>query len=120
MTVLEGGDARVATGFGTGSEYVALIKTDGSEVTGGGYSRQTATFVQSTEQGSTDAIVNSAAIDFGTATANWGSVNKVRIYNSATASAGTNQIFEANITTRTINQNDSFSIPSGGFQITIV
>lgn len=120
MTVLAGGDSRVATGFGTGAEYVALIKTDGSEVSGGGYARKSATFQQSTEQGAEDAIVNAAAIDFGTATANWGTVNKVRIYDNATATAASNQIFEASISSRTINQNDSFSIPASGFQITII
>ena len=121
MTVLAGGDSRVATGFGTGAEYVALIKTDGSEVSGGGYARKSAGALQiSIEQGAEDAIVNAAAIDFGTATANWGTVNKVRIYDNATATAASNQIFEASISSRTINQNDSFSIPASGFQITII
>lgn len=120
MTVLAGGDARVATGFGTGTEYVALIKTDGNEVSGGGYSRQTASFVQSTEQGNTSAIVNNADIDFGTATADWGTVNKVRIYSSSSSSATSAQIFESSITSRTVNTNDSFSIPANGWVITIV
>ena len=119
MTVLQAGDARIATGFGTGSEYVALIKTDGTEVSGGGYARKSATFQQSTEQGNTDAIVNSGIIDFGTATANWGTVNKVRIYTHATNSGDSNSVFEQTITSRTINQNDSFSIPANGWTITI-
>lgn len=120
MTVLAGGDARVATGFGQGSEYVALIKTDGNEVSGGGYQRQTANFQQNTESGNEASIVNAADIDFGTATANWGTINKVRIYSSASSTAASAQIFESTITSRTVNTNDSFSIPANGWVITIV
>ena len=112
MPVLQAGDARIATGFGQGSEYVALIKTDGNEVSGGGYTRQSAVFQQSTEQGNTAAIVNSSAIDFGTATADWGSINKVRIYTSASGTGASNEVFESTITTRTVNDGDSFSIPN--------
>lgn len=118
MAILQGGVARVATGFGQGSEFVALIKTDGSEVSGGGYTRKSANFQQSTEQGNTNAIVASAAIDFGTASAAWGTVNKVRIYSSSSSSAASAQIFESNITSTTVNQNDSFSIPSYTINIT--
>lgn len=119
MTVLQAGDARVATGFGQGSEYVALIKTDDTEVSGGGYQRQSAVFVQSTEQGNTSAIVNNAEIDFGTATADWGTVRKVRIYTSASGTGDSNSVFESSITARTVNSGDSFAIPANGWVITI-
>lgn len=120
MTVGQAGDSRIASGFGQGNEFVALFKTDGNEVSGGGYGRQSASFVQSTESGNTDAIVNQAEIDFGSATANWGSINQVRIYNSASSSSATALVFTANITTRVVNSGDSFSIPVNGFQINIV
>lgn len=119
MTVLAGGDARIATGFGQGNEYVALIKTDGNEVSGGGYQRQSASFVQSTEVGNTSAIVNNADIDFGTATADWGTVNKARIYSSATSTAESAQIAETSFTSRTVNANSSFDIPANGWVFTI-
>ena len=118
MTVLAGGDSRIATGFGTGSEFVALIKTDGTEVSGGGYARQSATFEQDSQD--PDVIHNAAACDFGSATADWGTVNKVRIYSTSTGTSASNQIFEATISSRTINSGDSFSIPAEGFEITIV
>ena len=119
MTVGTADDARIATGFGTGSEYVALFKTDNTEVSGGGYSRQLASFVQSTESGNTDAIVNQAEIDFGTATANWGTIDEVRIYTSSSSTASSNLVFTANISNRTVNNGDTFSIPANGFQINI-
>ena len=118
MPVLQAGDARIATGFGQGSEFVALIKTDGNEVSGGGYARQSGIFQQSTEQGNTSAIVNASALDFGTATANWGSINKVRIYTSASGTGESNMVYEDTITTRTVNNGDSFSIPNWTITIT--
>ena len=120
MTVLQGGDARIATGFSTGSEYVALIKTDGNEVSGGGYQRQTVAMTQSTEQGATDAIVNSAEVDFGTATAAWGTINKIRLYSSSSSSADSAALYEFTISNRTIPQNAEFSFPVGGLRINIV
>ena len=120
MTVGQAGDSRIATGFGQGSEFVGLFKTDGNEVSGGGYSRQSAAFAQSTEQGNTSAIVNSAEIDFGTATANWGTIDEVRIYSSASGTSASNLIFTANITARTVSSGDSLSIPANGFHINIV
>lgn len=120
MTVGAAGDTRIATGFGQGSEWVGLFKTDGSEVSGGSYARQSATFVQSTESGNTAAIVNNAEIDFGTATANWGTVNEARIYTSSTTTSASNLIFTAQFTSRTVNNGDSFTIPIRGFQINIV
>ena len=120
MTVLPGGDARIATGFGTGNEYVALIKTDGTEVSGGGYQRQSANFAQSTEQGATDAIVNTAAIDFGTATAAWGTVNKYRLYSSSSSTADSAALYEWTVSNVTIPQDAQFSFPIGGLRMNIV
>lgn len=119
MTVLQAGVTRIATGFGQGSEYVALIKTDGDEVSGGGYQRQSAIFQQSTEQGNTDAIVNAGEINFGTATADWGSVNKLRIYTGSTATGDSNSVFETTVTTRTINSGDSARVPATSWVISI-
>ena len=120
MTVGPAGDARIAAGFATGSEYVALIKTDGNEVSGGGYQRQLGAFDQSTEQGATDAIVNTAEIDFGTATATWGTVNKYRLYTSSSSTAESNLLYEWTVSNVTINANAQVTFGVGGLRMNIV
>lgn len=118
MAIGQAGVGRVATGFSTGSEYTGLFNGD-VEVTGGGYARRAVGFQQSTEQGTENSIVNSAAIDFGTATAAWGTVNRVKIFDNATATADANLLYEAIITPRTISSGDSVTIPVNGFPIQI-
>lgn len=118
MAIGEAGIARVATGFSQGGGYVALF-VGNTEVSGGGYARQQVTLQRSTEQGNTNNIVNNAELDFGTATANWGTVSQVRIYTTATTTSASNLVYTANITARTINSGDSVSIPANGYPIQI-
>ncbi len=72
--------------------YVALYTTapsdagGGTEVSGGGYSRKTVTF----SAASGGQASNSADVDFGTATADWGTVEAVAILD---ASSGGNFLF---------------------------
>ena len=120
MTVGPAGDTRLATGLGTGTEYVALIRSDGNEVSGGGYSRQTVQMVQSTEQGNTDRAVNQAEVDFGTASANWGTINQIRLYTSSTSTAASALIFSDTIPSITINAQDTVSIAAGNLSIAFV
>ena len=122
MAVGQRGDTRIAAALFTSSDYIALFKTDGSEVSGGGYSRiqaNAANFGQSTEQGATNAVVNAGNIDFGTATAAWGSVDEARIYTSASTSTDANLVFTATFNTRTVESGDSFSFATGNFRINI-
>lgn len=115
MPLLEQGIAAVATDF-SGQKYVGLIKSDGDEVDGGGYQRVSFTgFQRNTEVGNTDSVVNNGAIDFGTATGDWGSVVKARIYTTSTGETGA--FHEDSFTSRTINTNDTFQINSLGWVI---
>lgn len=98
--------------------YIALFTTDpgeasgGTEVSGGSYVRQSATF---TVTG--DTASNSAAIEFPAATASWGAITHVAIVD---ASTGGNQIAYAALTTsKTIDTGDILRIPAGDLDITL-
>jgi len=96
-----------------GTIYTALFTAapsdtgGGTEVTGGSYAR-----VGKTNNGtnfpaaSGGSKSNGTDIDFGTATANWGTVTHVGIFDAA--SAGNLLFWGALTTTRTVNTNDSF------------
>ena len=66
--------------------YVALYTsatndtTGGTEVTGGSYARQAVSFTVTN-----DVAANTANVLFPTATANWGTITHVAIYDAATA-----------------------------------
>ena len=117
MTVGTAGDARIATGFGQGSEFVGLFKTDGNEVSGGGYARVSGTWTQGSG-GEANRCSNNSDLDFGTPSANWGTVDEVRLYTTATGTSDSNREFTAGITARAINSGDTFEIPAGGYEIT--
>lgn len=104
--------------FGSGSPatlYVALYTsapnpdgTGGTEVVGGSYARAAVT---NNDTNFPDAVngekSNAVAINFATATANWGTVQAVGIKSAATG--GTLYYF-ANLTaSRTVNNGDTFS-----------
>ncbi len=94
------------------SVYLALfisVPTDagtGTEVTGGDYARQKITFGTATSPSGTSK--NIAAINFPVATANWGTVTHVGIYDAATAG---NLLFHGALNTpRTINIDNQLCI----------
>lgn len=99
--------------------YVALFTVapsdtgGGTEVSGGGYARQTATFnVSGTNP--TEAS-NVAAIEYPTATANYGTVLAVGVFD---ASSGGNLLAYSTLTTnKTIDSGDVFRINAGDFDI---
>lgn len=98
--------------------YVALFTTNpaedasGTEVSGGGYARQSATF---TVSGNTAS--NSGAIEYPTATAGYGTVSHVGVFD---ASSGGNLIAYAALTTsKTIETGDVLRIPAGDLDITL-
>jgi len=98
--------------------YLALFTTNpgdgdsGTEVSGGGYARQSVTF---TVTG--DTASNSAAIEFPTATANYGTVSHVGVY---TASSGGDLIAHAALTSsKAIDTGDVFRVPAGDLDITL-
>lgn len=98
--------------------YIALFTTDpgeasgGTEVSGGGYARQSATF---TVTG--DTATNSAAIEYPEATASYGTVTHIAIMD---ASTGGNQIAYAALSaSKAIDTGDILRIPANDLDITL-
>lgn len=96
--------------------YVGLFTSDpgeagaGTEVSGGSYARQTITFTVTGSQAS-----SSAAVEFPTATASWGTITYAAVYDAV---SGGNLLASGALTTsKTIDNGDVFRIPSGDFDI---
>lgn len=90
--------------------YLALYTSDptqadtGTEVTGGGYARQTITFAAPSIVGGIQTLKNAADIEFPIATADWGLVSHVGL---RTAATGGNLLWFAAIPNpRTIQTGD--------------
>lgn len=84
----------------------------GAEVSGGGYARQTITF---TTSGNTTS--SSAAVEFPTATANYGTVTHVGVYDAS--SAGNLLAYAALTSSKTIETGDVFRVPTGDLDISL-
>lgn len=100
--------------------YLGLFKTDptdagsGTEVTGGAYARQELTFAAATSPGGTSST--SADVIFPVATASWGTVTHVGIYDALT---GGNLLFHGALNTaRTINIDNQLVILAG--ELTVI
>jgi len=101
--------------------YVALYTVapddtgGGTEVTGGSYARQTATFTVSGTSPTT--ATNAAAIEYPTATANYGTVTSVGILD---ASSGGNLLAYADLdTSKVVSTGDVFRFDAGDLDITL-
>ncbi len=101
--------------------YVALAKTDptdsalGTEVTGGGYARQAATFTVAGNNAS-----NTSPIEFPEATADYGTVVAVMIMPASTGGTASDMIVHAQLTSdKAISTGDIFRIPAGDLDINI-
>ncbi len=101
--------------------YVALYTvapTDtggGTEVTGGSYARQTSTFTVSGTDPTT--ATNAAAIEYPTATGDYGTVVAVGILD---ALSGGNLLAYADLTTsKTVSTGDVFRFDAGDLDITL-
>jgi hypothetical protein len=99
--------------------YIALYTTDptdadsGTEVTGGSYARQTATF----NAGSGGSADNSATITFPTASAAWGTITHIGIHDAV---SGGNLLYHGALAaSKTIGISDIFQINSGDLVITL-
>ena len=84
----------------------------GTEVSGGGYARQSVTF---TVSGTTAS--NNAAIEFPTATASYGTVTHIGVFDASTA--GNLLAYAALTTSKAIDTGDVFRVPSGDLDITL-
>ena len=99
--------------------YVGLFTNDptdadsGTEVSGGSYARTSVTFGAPSNGVST----NSADVTFPTATASWGEVTHVGIYDASSAG---NLLFHTGLdTAKTIDSGDIFKITSGNLSVTL-
>ena len=99
--------------------YVALFTSDptdagsGTEVSGGSYARTSATFGAPSNGTST----NSADITFPTATASWGTVGWIGIYDASTSG---NLLYHTPLdTSKTIDSGDIFKISTGNLSVTL-
>jgi hypothetical protein len=84
----------------------------GTEVSGGGYVRQTVAF---TTSGNTTS--NSAAVEYPTATANYGTVTHVGVFDAA--SGGNLMAYASLSSAKTIETGDVFRVPAGDLDITL-
>jgi hypothetical protein len=84
----------------------------GTEVSGGGYARQTVAF---TTSGNTTS--NNAAVEYPTATANYGTVTHVAVFDASTS--GNMMAYAALSSNKTIETGDVFRVPSGDLDITL-
>jgi hypothetical protein len=84
----------------------------GTEVSGGSYVREAVTFTVSG-----DTATNSAAVEWPVATANWGNITHIAVYDALT---GGNQIAYAALTTpKTIASGDVIRVPAGDLDVTL-
>lgn len=117
--VLGGGDyTRLAT------TYIALYTADpgetfaGTEVTGGSYARVTFTNNATNWPASSGSLKsNGIDIDFGTASANWGTVTHVAIASAATAGVGL--FYGALTASKVVNNGDGFKFLATKLVITL-
>jgi hypothetical protein len=99
--------------------YVALFTTataddgSGTEVSGGAYARQAVT-LDAAEEGASE---NSADITFPTATADWGTVTHLALFDALT---GGNMLMHSPLDeSKTINNGDTFKINAGALDVTM-
>ena len=98
--------------------YVALYtvaptdSTTGTEVTGGGYVRQSASLTTTASD-----TTNASAIEWPTATADYGTVVAVAVLDAS--SSGNMLAFAALDTNKTISTGDVFRIPTGDLDISL-
>lgn len=104
------------------NRYLALFTVapsdagGGTEVTGGSYARISAGNL--TVSGTAPTVAtNGTALEFATATAGWGPITHVGIFD---ALSGGNLLAWAPLTTsRTVNSGDVFRFPAGDLDITL-
>lgn len=84
----------------------------GTEVSGGSYARQTVAF---TVTG--DTASNTSAVEFPTATANWGTITQVGVFDASTAG---NLLAYADLSaSKIIESGDVLRVPAGDLDITL-
>jgi hypothetical protein len=99
--------------------YAGLFTSDptdagtGTEVTGGSYARKAMTFGAP----SNGASVNSGAVEFDQATANWGTITHFAIYDALTSG---NMLYHGALTaSKTIETGDVFKFATSSVSVTL-
>ena len=101
--------------------YVGLFTTatgetgGGTEVSGGAYVREEASF--SVSGTNPTKASSTAAIEFPTATATWGTITHIGLFNAA--SSGQMLVHAPLDVSKTIDEGDVFRIPAGDLEITL-
>lgn len=113
------GTIRGTTFTAPATVYVGLFTSDptdagsGTEVSGGSYARQSATFTAP----SNGATVSNADITFPQATGNWGTVGWIGIFDSLTTG---NLLYHTALdASKTIETGDIFKISAGNLSVTL-
>lgn len=101
--------------------YVALYTAapsdsgGGTEVSGGGYSRQSVTFAAASTPGGTTS--NSGAVSFTASGGNYGTVTHIGIMD---ASSGGNLLWHGALTaSKTVNDGDTLEFSAGNIDLTL-
>jgi hypothetical protein len=101
--------------------YVALFTTPtdknggGTEVSGGGYARQAVTFGAPGAGVDGRKVANSAEVAFPVATADWGTITHVAIFDAA---SGGNMLYQGAMeAAKTINTNDQLKFAVGDLSV---
>ena len=89
----------------------------GTEVTGGSYAREAVSTTTGWGAAGSDTATNAAAIDFGTATANWGTITHTAQWDAATV--GNMLVHGALAASKVVNDTDTFNFPIGEYDITL-
>ena len=87
----------------------------GTELVNGGYARQSAAFTVSGT--APTQATNTSAIEYPTATASWGTVTHVAVFDAATG--GNMVAFAALSVAKTIGSGDVFRIPAANLTFTL-
>lgn len=101
-----------------GTFYLALYTSaptasgGGTELSGNGYARQTVAFTTTAQQSS-----NTAAVEFPTATADWGTIVAVGVFDASTSG---NLLAFGNLTaSKSIVSGDVLRVPAGDLDINL-
>lgn len=108
--------AFLGTSFAATSDcYVALQTSSIAEVNGNGYARQKVTFDQPVSLSGTTTILNNIEVRFPIATANWGTITHISVYDSLT---GGTKLDETQLSrTRVVSENDQLTLAVGNVSI---
>lgn len=107
----------------TSTVYLALFMTSptqgatGNEATGGGYARKPITFGAPVQSGGKMQVSNSAAVDFGTMSADLGTIAHWAIYDALTG--GTMLWFGSFTASKDIYSGDAINVPIGNIVCTL-